>query len=47
MVALYATLIIKGLRTYESVPDKLKPQVKDYLYAAGLGTDGKPLPTEA
>lgn len=46
MVAVYSTLIIRGLKTYEQVPDKLKPQVKEYLYAMGLGTDGKPLPNE-
>ena len=31
MATVYATLIIKGKRTYDSVPEKLKPQVKQIL----------------
>lgn len=31
MATVYATLIIKGKRTFESVPEKLKPQVKQIL----------------
>ncbi|WP_235851667.1 CD1375 family protein [Heyndrickxia camelliae] len=43
MVVVYCTLIINGRRTYESVPDNLKPTVQDELYSMGLDTDGKPL----
>ena len=31
MVVIYATLIVKGKRTFESVPDALKEQVKQIL----------------
>lgn len=31
MAVIYVALIIKGKRTYESVPDTLKPQVKEML----------------
>ena len=31
MATVYATLIIKGKRTFESVPDKLKSEVKQIL----------------
>ena len=31
MATVYATLIIKGKRTYSSVPSKLKAQVKEIL----------------
>lgn len=31
MAVIYVALIIKGLRNYKSVPDKLKPQVKELL----------------
>lgn len=43
MVALYALLIMKGLRTYDSVPGNLQPEVGEYLAAMELGQDGKPL----
>ena len=33
MATVYATLIIKGKRTYESVPQKLKGQVREILIA--------------
>jgi hypothetical protein len=33
MATVYATLIIKGLRTFESVPDLLKDKVKEILVA--------------
>lgn len=33
MAVIYATLIIKGLRTFASVPDRIKPQVKEVLEA--------------
>lgn len=31
MAIIYATLIIKGKKTFADVPDKLKAQVKDVL----------------
>ena len=31
MAVIYVALIIKGLRTYASVPGKLKPKVKELL----------------
>lgn len=31
MAMVYAALIVKGKRTYESVPEKLKAQVKEIL----------------
>ena len=31
MAVIYVALIIKGTRTYESVPATLKPQVKEML----------------
>lgn len=31
MAVIYATLIVKGKRTFESVPDALKEQVKQIL----------------
>ena len=33
MATVYATLIIKGVKTFSQVPDKLKPQVKEILIA--------------
>ena len=33
MAVIYATLIIKGLRTFASVPDRIKPQVREVLEA--------------
>lgn len=33
MAEVYATLIIKGVKTFSQVPDKLKPQVKEILIA--------------
>jgi hypothetical protein len=46
MVTVYVTLIIKGYRTYESVPENLQPAVAEELEQLGLGLDGKPLPVE-
>lgn len=42
---LYASAIINGWRTYESVPDSLKPEVAEILRNEGLdhlvdGTEG-------
>ena len=37
MAVIYVALIIKGLRTYASVPEKLKPQVKELLEQLDLG----------
>lgn len=31
MAAIYVALIIKGIRTYSSVPSRIKPQVKQML----------------
>ena len=31
MAVIYATLIVKGTKTYAQVPDKIKPQVKQIL----------------
>lgn len=36
MAEIYAALIVKDLRTYNSVPVKLKPQVKQVLIDLGL-----------
>lgn len=36
MAEVYATLIIKGLKTYEQVPAVLKPRVKAVLEALEL-----------
>lgn len=33
MAVVYATLIIKGLKTFAQVPDKLKAQVREILEA--------------
>ena len=37
MAVIYVALIVKGKRTFPSVPDKLKPQVKELLEALELG----------
>ena len=37
MAVIYVALIVKGLRTYASVPEKLKPQVKELLEQLDLG----------
>jgi hypothetical protein len=31
MAVIYATLIVKGKKTYKQVPDKIKPQVRQVL----------------
>jgi len=31
MAVIFATLIVKGKKTYAQVPDKIKPQVKQIL----------------
>jgi len=46
MVTVYVTLIIKGVRKFESVPANLQPSVEEELNQLGLGTNGKPLPEE-
>lgn len=33
MAVVYATLIVKGLKTYAQVPEKIKEQVKEVLVA--------------
>ena len=37
MVVVYATLIVKGKKTFADVPDKIKAQVKDTLEALDCG----------
>ena len=37
MAEVYATLIVKGVRTFEQVPDIIKPRVKIVLEALDLG----------
>ena len=36
MAVVYATLIIRGLRTYKSVPECIIKEVKEVLIAMGL-----------
>lgn len=43
MVAVYVTLIINGKRTFASVPNKLKPAVKEMLLDLGLDENGNPI----
>ena len=37
MAVVYATLIVKGRKTFADVPDKIKAQVKDTLEALDCG----------
>lgn len=37
MAVVYATLIVKGKKTFADVPDKLKAQVKDTLEVLDCG----------
>lgn len=37
MAVVYATLIVKGKKTFADVPDKIKPQVKETLDALDCG----------
>lgn len=37
MVVIYVALIIKGIRTYDSVPKIIKPKVKELLEQLDLG----------
>ena len=37
MAMAYATLIIKGKKTFNEVPDRLKEQVKEILYDLDCG----------
>ena len=37
MAMAYATLIIKGKKTFQDVPDRLKEQVKEILYDLDCG----------
>ena len=43
MAVVYASLIIKGLKTFAQVPDKLKEAVHNYLFALDLDDNGNPL----
>ena len=37
MAAIYATLIIKGLKTFAEVPELVKPKVKEVLEGIDMG----------
>lgn len=37
MAAVYATLIIKGLKTFTEVPELVKPKVKEVLEGIDMG----------
>ncbi|WP_302621319.1 hypothetical protein [Bacillus sp. FJAT-27225] len=37
LALLYATYIMRGLKSYSDVPEMLKPQVKQILEDEGLG----------
>ena len=37
MAVVYATLIVKGKKSFADVPDKIKAQVKETLEALGCG----------
>lgn len=43
MVDLYCVLIINGRRTFDQVPKKLQPAVKEQLEAMGLDENGNPI----
>jgi hypothetical protein len=46
MVDVYIALIVRHLRTIDSVPVQLRPAVLEGLNAIGLDGYGNPLPTE-
>lgn len=43
MVSLYVKLISNGVRSFDSVPTKLKDAVKEELKKLGLDENGQPL----
>lgn len=43
MVVIYATLIVKGAKTFDQVPAKLREDVKAHLFALGLDENGNPI----
>ena len=43
MVKVYYKLIIEGRRSFDSVPDNLKEDVKAMLNENGYNTDGTPI----
>lgn len=43
MAVVYASLIIKGLKTFDQVPEKQKVAVHEYLFALELDDNGNPL----
>lgn len=43
MAVVYASLIIKGLKTFDQVPEKQKEAVHTYLFALDLDDNGNPL----
>ncbi|CAI6086706.1 CD1375 family protein [Cohnella sp. JJ-181] len=44
MAVVYATLIIKGVYTFDRVPVAQQQKVREYLAAMDLDIDGTPLP---
>lgn len=44
MAYAYAKLIVRGYKTFDQVPKKLRPQVKEILFQMGLDENGHPLP---
>lgn len=43
MVVVYATLIVKGVKTIQQVPTKLQADVKAHLNSLDLDENGNPL----
>ncbi|MNN54976.1 hypothetical protein D3C81_1698250 [compost metagenome] len=43
MSVVYASLIVKGVKTFAQVPVKLQPEVKSYLAAMDLDENGNPV----
>ncbi|MNW48777.1 hypothetical protein D3C74_261640 [compost metagenome] len=43
MSVVYASLIVKGVKTFAQVPVKLQPEVKSYLTALDLDENGNPV----
>lgn len=43
MVVVYATLIVKGVKTFSQVPTKLQPDVRNHLNSMDLDENGNPL----
>lgn len=43
MSVVYASLIVKGIKTFAQVPEKQKEAVHNYLFALDLDDNGNPL----